>query len=173
MIFPAYLLILLGLGLLLLVACGGYYLLYRRHVRRALARPNADRRPMMPPLHAAALLTILFLLAVAGIGFLVGAGAGYRALEEPEDSQFDVNAFYAEVLAVDGDTLTVEGLDLNGTAYRGTMTLRLYPGLPMEQDGQHLSAADLKTGDLVSVLLVTDAAGVEDLFKIQLLRGAP
>ena len=39
----------------------------------------------------------------------------------------------------------------------------------IEWHDQQLSVSDLDVGDLVSVTLLTDLLGVEDVFKIQLL----
>lgn len=39
----------------------------------------------------------------------------------------------------------------------------------MEQQGTPITLADLKTGDLVSIVLLTDRSGITDIFKLQLL----
>ena len=39
----------------------------------------------------------------------------------------------------------------------------------IEQDGQPISVSDLKEGQFVSIVLLTDLGGVEDIFKIEVI----
>ncbi len=159
MLFPAFVLFLCGTVLLFAAACAVYGRLYKR-------RPARRRLP--PPFPAAAVLGALFLLAAVPLGFALGL----RLADRGADAQIDVHAFYAEVESVGTETLAVQGLAINSAEDRGARTLRLYEGLPVERDGAPIPLSELKAGDLVSVVLLTDTGGTEEIFKIELLEGA-
>lgn len=173
--FPAYLLLFLGMAILLIGVCFVYYQIYKRRINRALSEITDQQKPMPSPFNVAISLTIIFLLFAILMSFVIGFGMGYRSLDQDTEGQIDVNSFYAEIMAIEkdtntgADTIAVKGIELNEESYRNEFTFVLYEGLMIEWHDQQLSVSDLDVGDLVSVTLLTDLLGVEDVFKIQLL----
>lgn len=165
--FPVYIYILIGAIALFLILCILYLRVYQRRINAAL-NSEAPHRPLPPPFHVAAALTITFLLLAVILSFIAGFGMGYRATEAPE-GEIDIDAFYAQIVAVDGETLIVEGSELNRAVYRGELTLQLYPGLPVEYGETITDVTQLQAGDTVCILLLTDVTGIEEIFKIQIL----
>ncbi len=153
MIFPAFVLLLCGAVLLCIAVF-------------AVCGRLSERRPARRWLPAAALCALV-LLAAAPLSFLLGC----RFADRGADAQFDVRAFYAEVRSVGAETLAVQGLPINGADSRGARTLRIYEGLPVERDGEPAALSEIEAGDLVSVVLLTDAGGTKEVFKIELLDG--
>ena len=88
-----------------------------------------------------------------------------------EDGQIDVTAFYAEIISIDENAVTVKGIALNEKEYRQEVTFQLHESVIIEWNNQPLTIGNLGEGDLVSIILIEDVLGVEDIFKIQLLEG--
>ena len=95
---------------------------------------------------------------------------GYRSLDRESDGQIDIQTLYAEITEIRTDTITVEGLQLNGTDYCSEFTFQLHEGLMIECNDTQISVSDLNEGDFVSSILLTDLGGIEDVFKIYLIR---
>ncbi|MGN0351647.1 MAG: hypothetical protein ACI4ES_08335 [Roseburia sp.] len=165
---PIYFLLLLGMVFLLITACVVYYLIYKRKINMALDGTTEQHKPMPAPFNVAVALTIIFLLFAILMSFIIGFGIGYRSLDN-DDGQIDIHAFYAEVQEIRAETITVKGIQLNDEEYRDESTFQLYEGLMIEWHEQPISLSDLDEGDLVSIILITDAGGIEDVFKIYLL----
>ena len=165
--FPIYFLLLLGILCLLIVVCIAYYRIYKCKINKALDG-TTPHKPMPSPFNVAVALIVIFLLFAILMSFVIGFGMGYRSLDN-DDGEIDVNAFYAEVQTVEADTITVKGIQLNDEKYRGEFTFQLYEGLMIEWHEQPILLSDLDEGDLISIVLVTDAGGIEDIFKIYLL----
>lgn len=166
--FPIYFLLILGMVFLLIILCVIYYRIYKRKINMALDGTADLHRPMPSPFNVAVILTVIFLLFAILMSFVIGFGMGYRSLDD-DDKQIDVHAFYAEVQEIGTKTITVKGIQLNDEKYRDEFTFQLYDGLMIEWHEQSISLEDLKEGDLVSIILITDAGGIEDIFKICLL----
>lgn len=165
--FPAYFLLIIGMVIFLIAVCVVYYRIYKRKINMALDGTMEQSKPMPAPFNVAVVLTIIFLLFAILMSYIIGFGMGYRSLDD--EGQIDVHAFYAEVKEVREETITVKGIQLNDEAYRGEFTFQLYEGLIIEWHDQLISFSDLEEGDSVSIILITDVLGVEDIFKIQLL----
>ena len=172
---PMYLWVVLGLILCIVAFCILYYQLYKRHINRVLANGTPTRKPMPAPLHVALAATLIFLLCSIGISFVVGFGMGYRALDGDEEGQIDVNTICAQIKEIQEYVTPVESLMTVETVERNyepdcqIETFLLYEGLMIEQDGQPISVSDLKEGQFVSIVLLTDLGGVEDIFKIEVI----
>lgn len=166
--FPAFFLIIAGMVILLITIGVVYYRIYKRKINLALAGSGTQGKPMPAPFDMAALLIIVFLLFAVLMSFVLGFRMGYHALDNDE-GQIDIHAFYAEVKEVGTETITVKGLQLNDADYRSEFTFQLYEGLMIERHNQPISLSDIDKGDLVSIVLLTDISGVEDVFKIQLI----
>lgn len=166
--FPAYFLFIFGMIIFLIAVCVVYYRIYKRKINMALDGETGQHKPMPSPFNVAVALTIIFLLFAVLMSFIIGFGMGYRSLDGG-DGQIDIHSFYAEVKEIEEETITVKGIQLNDEAYRDEFTFQLYEGLMIEWHEQLISFSDLDKGDLVSIILLTDVAGIEDIFKIQLL----
>ena len=168
---PIYLFIFFALVVLCVVSLALYVRAYRRHVNRVLHGAPSPAKPMPAPFHVTAAAAILLLLSATALSFLAGASFGYHALEDAHASygQLEIQCFYAEVQTIGESTLTVSGIPLNDPNYQGSFTFQLYDQLPLWYQDTPLSLTQLSPGDLVSITLVKDGAGVEDVFQIRLL----
>lgn len=174
---PVYVFTVLGLVLLLVVFCIIYYRIYKYNINRVLEDPTYMHKPMPAPFHVAIVATIIFLIFAIGISFAVGFGMGYRALDDDGKGQIDVNTIYAQIKDIEENVtsvesmMTVDTIELNYEPYYKELTFRLYEGLMIERNDQPISLSDLQAGDFVSIVLLTDLGGVEDIIKIELLDG--
>lgn len=166
MILPIYILVLLGTIIFLAAFYIGYSLIYKRKNSTASSRTSEQQKLMPAPLHVAAVLIIVFLFIALLFSLFLHYGISHPITK---DGEIDVDAFYAEVKEVGEDTVTVAGIPLNDKAYRGEFTFQTYEGLPVEWHDRQISISDLDEGNLVSVVLLTDLGGTEDIFKIRLL----
>ena len=162
---PAYLLFFLGMLILLVMVCIIYYRIYKRTINRALTDTSKKHKAMPAPFSIVAILTIIFLLFNIFLSYIIGFGMAYRTFDS-DDGQIDVHAFYAEVQEIGDNTITVKGIQLNEKEYREVLTYQLYDGIEIEWNGQLISLGDLNEGDMVSIILLTDLGGIEDIFKI-------
>jgi len=167
---PAYILLLLGVMLFLVGVCAVYYWVYKKKINLALNGAASPSKPMPAPFGVATVLIIAFLLFGILMSFIIGFGMGYRALKDEPEGEIDIQTLYAEITEIGPDTITVEGLQLNGTDYSSEYTVHLYEGLMIEWNDRQIAASDLNEGDFVSIILLTDVAGVEDVFKIYLIN---
>lgn len=165
---PFYLWLFLAAVVILWALCALYFHLYKRRINAALHTPDRPR-PIPAPFHVAAILTVVLLVLSIVLSFLAGFGIAYRTMDDP-DGEIDVTAFYAQVAEVGAETLVVEGLPTNRPEFRSMQTLQLYPGLPVLRHGQVVDAAQLQPGDSVCIILLTDVAGIEEIFKIEVLN---
>lgn len=166
--FPIYFLFLLGMLFILIVICIAYYRIYKCRINKTLDGTTTLQKPMPSPFNVAVALTVVFLLFAILMSFVIGFVMGYRSPDNV-DGEIDVNTFYAEVQAVDAGTITVKGIQLNDEKYRGEFIFQLYESLMIEWHEQPILLSDLDEGDLISIVLVTDSGGIEDIFKIYLL----
>lgn len=166
---PLYILLLLGMLILLIGICVAYYWIYKKKINLALHGASTQSKPMPAPFSVAAVLIIAFLLFAILLSFIIGFGMGYRSLDRESDGQIDIQTLYAEITEIGTDTITVEGLQLNGTNYRSEFTFQLHEGLMIECNDTQISISDLNEGDFVSIILLTDLGGIEDVFKIYLI----
>ncbi len=166
MVLPMYLFVLLAAAIFVAAVCVGYYFIYKTKSSEDSNGADERKKSMPAPSRVAAVLTIIFLLVAVIISFFIKQGISNPKTPE---GQIDADAFYAEVKEVGDNTVTVTGIPLNDESYRGEFTYELYDGIPLEWHGQPISLSDLDEGDLVSVILLTDIGGTEDVFKIKLL----
>ena len=169
--FPIYFLALFAI-IMILVATGIiYFQVYKRHINKALVATEGKRTSMIPPNKIAIVMTIIVLL----IGILISYFAGYvRAYKDYEEdawvmSHSDIQTFYAEVKEVGENSILVEGISLNDEKYRGEFQYDVWGEVTIYRQDAVIQLSDLSEGDLISITLVTDRAGITDIFKIQLL----
>lgn len=165
--FPFFLILTAVLSVILIAACGLYLKFYKHKINMSLKGTPAKALPS--PLHIAVIFLIVFLICMVFVSFIGGFGLAYRSFEK-EEGQIDVTAFYAKIVSIDEDHITVEGIPLNEKNYRGKFTFELHESVIVEWHGQRITPAELQKGDPIAVILVTDVVGVEDIFKIQLLK---
>lgn len=169
--FPLYLIFVAGLLAILIGCCVLYIRFYKRRINEALNGTLKKPKAMPAPFTVAIMLLITFLILAVFMSFVIGFGLGYRSLDGKEDGQIDVTAFYAEISSIDESKITVNGISLNEKDYRGEFTFELHESVLVEWNGQHILPNSLHEGDLIAIILLKDVAGVEDIFKIQLLEG--
>ena len=165
--FPLFLILTVALSVILIAACGLYLKFYKSKINMALNGTPVKALPA--PLHIAVIFLIVFLICMVLVSFIGGFSLAYRSFEN-EEGQIDVTAFYAEIVTIDESHITVEGIPLNEKNYRGKFTFELHESVIVEWHGQRITPAELQKGDPITVILVTDVGGVEDIFKIQLLK---
>lgn len=166
--FPLFLILVLGMITVFIGGCFVYIQLYKRRVNKVL---NGAVKKIMPaPFHAAIVLLIIVLIFAVFISFISGFGLAYRSLENKIDGQIDITAFYGEIISIDEHSITVKGLSINEKEYRDEFVFELHESVIIEWHNQPISLDELHKGDLIAIILVTDVAGLEDIFKIQLLR---
>ena len=165
--FPFFLILTAVLSVILIAACGLYLKFYKHKINMSLKGTPAKALPS--PLHIAVIFLIVFLICMVFVSFIGGFGLAYRSFEK-EEGQIDVTAFYAKIVSIDEDHITVKGIPLNEKDYRDKFTFELHESIVIEWQGQQIALADLREGDLVAVILLQDIVGVEDIFKIQLLN---
>jgi hypothetical protein len=165
--FPLFLILTVALSVILIAACGLYLKFYKSKINMALNGTPVKALPA--PLHIAVIFLIVFLICMVLVSFIGGFGLAYRSFEN-EEGQIDVTAFYAEIVNIDESHITVEGIPLNEKNYLGKFTFELHESVIVEWHGQRITPAELQKGDPITVILVTDVVGVEDIFKIQLLK---
>ncbi len=112
-----------------------------------------------------ALLALLILLLVALAAF-VGYAAGRAA--EPETT------FYAVIEQVQGQSILVQGLQVNDVNYRGRFHFTVTEKTQLSWRGTELALAELEPGDTVSITFTgavreSEPAGLERVLRIQLL----
>lgn len=125
---------------------------------------------------AAAVLTILLVVAVAAASYFIGYKKAYDDFEHGLDNAPDYGqqTFYAEILEIDGDSLLVEGIPENDINFRGQFRFSIYGETALEWRYTEIEMADLDAGDLVSVTFTgavqeTDPARIQEVVKVQLL----
>lgn len=166
--FPLFLIFVVGLLVILSSGCVLYLHFYKRRINKAL---NGSTNKTMPaPFNVAIVLLIAFLIFMVFISFVGGFGLGYRSLDSKEDGQIDVTAFYAEIISIDESNITVDGISLNEENYRGEFIFQLHESVIVEWNGEQIMLDTLKKGDLIVIVLIRDVVGIEDIFKIQLLK---
>lgn len=167
---PVYILFILGMIVVLTCICVVYCWLYKKKINMVLKGANTQNKTMPAPFKVVSLLIIAFLIFAIFMSFIIGYGMGYHYLDSDSEGQIDVQTLYGKITEIETDTITVDGLQLNGEEHRAEFTFQLYEGLMIECNDAQISASDLNEGDFVSIILLTDLAGVEDVFKIYLIR---
>ena len=166
MMFPLFLILVLGICAIFIGGCFIYIQLYKRRVNKIL---NGATKKIMPaPFHVAIALLIVVLVFAIFISFVSGFGLAYRSPKS--DGQINITAFYGEIISIDENLITVKGLSINEKDYRDEFTLELHESVIVEWKKQPIEIDELQKGDLIVIILVTDVAGIEDIFKIQLLK---
>lgn len=168
--FPLFLIFVAGLLAVLIGCCVLYIRFYKRRINEALNGTLKKQKAMPAPFTVAIMLLIAFLIFAVFMSFVIGFGSGYRSLDGKEDGQIDVNAFYAEIISIDESEITVNGISMNEKDYRGEFTFYLHESVIVEWNSQQIRPDELREGDMVAIILLRDVAGVEDLFKIQVLK---
>lgn len=168
--FPLFLIFVAGLLVVLIGCCVLYVRFYKRRINEALNGTLKMSKTMPAPFTVAIMLLIAFLIFAVFMSFVIGFGSGYRSLDGEEDGQIDVNAFYAEIISIDERTITVNGISLNQKDYRGELTFQLHESVIVEWNGQQIAPNNLQEGDLIAIILLKDVVGLEDIFKIQVLK---
>ena len=175
--FPAFIFVILGLAIVLITFCVIYYRIYQHNINKVLENGTHLHKPMPAPFHIVLVATIIFLLIAIVLSFVIGFGMGYRSLDDNGEGQIDINTIYAQIKDIDENVtsaesiMTVDALEFNYEPYHKELTFRLYDGLMIERNDKPISLSDLQTGDFISIVLLTDLGGVEDIFKIELLDG--
>ncbi len=169
--FPIFLVIILAAVVLLIVTLAVYVRLYKRNMGKTLDNSAGTHASIIPLNKAAIVLTIVFLIIVISISYFTGYKVAYDTYEEnlSQTSTFDIQTYFAEVKEISGNALLVEGISINDEDYRGEFRYDVLEETKLEWHDNPISLSDIDEGDLVSITLVVDQTGVEDIFKIQLL----
>lgn len=169
--FPAFMIIILFIIILLFAMLAVYLHIYKRKINRVLV--TGERGAKMPaPYKVAAVLTGVLLIIGIIVSYFVGYKVAYDHLENSSGqlSPMDIQTFYAEVKEITTNSITVEGIELNDEQYRGVMQYDVWAGTNVILKNKAITISDLEQGDMVAITLVTGAGDVTDIFKIQLLQ---
>ncbi|MEH7388149.1 hypothetical protein V7147_22535 [Bacillus sp. JJ1521] len=171
MVFPIYFLALFAIQIILVATVIVYFQVYKRHINKALGATEGKRTSMVPPYRVAIVMTIIVLLISILISYFVGYVNAYKDYDEDAwvMSHSDIQTFYAEVKEVGKNSLLVEGISLNDENYRGEFQYDVWGEVSIYRQDAVIQLSDLSEGDLISITLVTDRAGITNIFKIQLL----
>lgn len=175
--FPAFFLMVLALVIFLIVIVAVYFQMYKCNINKALTVKDEHPAPMPSPHKLAMVLMVIFLLVAVMISYFVGYKTAYDDFEYGlEQSNLVHKTFYAEVKAVDGQRVLVQGLEINDRDYRGEYTLEIYNETELTWHGTEISIADLEVGHIVSVeiysvdgVIDTSSDIFVDIAKIQIL----
>ncbi|MFC4402520.1 hypothetical protein [Gracilibacillus xinjiangensis] len=169
--FPIYIYALFAILLILVAAVIVYFQVYKRHINKALEATGGKRTSMVPPHRVAIVMTIIVLL----IGILISYYAGYiNAYKDYEEDAWvmqhsDIQTYYAEVKEIGERSIVVGGISLNDENYQGEFQYDVWGEVTIYRQDTVIQLSDLSEGDLVSITLLTDRAGITSIFKIQLL----
>lgn len=170
---PMYFLLLLLAVILAVAAVIVYLQIYKYNINKALKKDASEKDAlhsrMVPPYTVAAILTLILFAMCVFVSYAVGYKTAYREWSwslEPTDIQ----GYYAEVLRVGENEITVKGLDVNEEKYRGEFQYQVWEEKPVLCRDETILLKDLEAGDLIMVILITDRYGNTDIFKIQLLN---
>lgn len=174
---PVFFLMILVLAGLLIISVVVYLQIYKRNINKALVDKEAKATHMTSPHRFAIILLVLFLIISVGISYFVGYKTAYDDFENGmETSRLVHDVFYAEIISIDGQLITVDGLDINDCSYRDQYTLEIYPETQLVWHKTEVNISDLKPGHLVSIVLYsvegeinTDVNPITDVARIQIL----
>lgn len=169
--FPIFIIALFAILLILVATVFVYFQVYKRHINKALVTTEGKRPSMIPPNKVAIVMTITVLLICIMISYFAGYVNAYKDYEEEawSMSHSDIQTFYAEIKEVGEKSLIVEGISLNDEKYRGEFQYDIWGEVSLYRQNDLIQLSDLSEGDLVSITILTDRAGITNIFKIQLL----
>lgn len=169
--FPAFMIIILFIIVLLFAVLAVYLYIYKRKINRVLVTGESGVKMPAPYKVAATLTTILLVIGII-VSYFVGYKVAYDRLENSmgQLSPMDIDTFYAEVQEITPNTISVEGLSLNEEQYRGIIQYDVWAETSVVCGNEVIKLSDLEPGDVVAITLVTGAGDITDIFKIQLLQ---
>ncbi len=165
---PVFFVLILFLLILLILLI--YMQIYKSKINKALN--TTQNHPKMPSPHkVATALTIVVLTIGIIASYLVGYKTSYDRFENNTEqlSPADIQTFYANIQSISENTLTVNGIPINDQAYRGVLKYDISQGTAIFCNYKTMTLADLKSGDLVAITLITAGGDVVDIYKIQLI----
>lgn len=169
--FPAFMIIILFIIVLLFAVLAVYLYIYKRKINRVLVTGESGIK-MPAPYKVAAILTTILLVIGIMVSYFVGYKVAYDRLENSmgQLSPMDIYTFYAEVQEITPNTISVEGLSQNEEQYRGIIQYDVWAETSVVRGNEVIKLSDLEQGDVVAITLVTGAGDITDIFKIQLLQ---
>ena len=169
--FPAFMIIILFIVVLLIASLAVYLYIYKRKINRILVTGTSGAK-MPAPYKVAAILTVVLLVVGIIVSYFVGYKVAYDRFENGmgQFSPLDIHTFYAEVKEVTPSSIAVEGIALNDEQYCGTMQYDIWAETNVVSGNEVISVSDLAQGNMVAITLVSGAGDITDVFKIQLLQ---
>lgn len=174
---PFFFLILALAGVILLAVTMAYFYVYKRKINQMLKSPKEQHTAMMAPHKLAIITTIVLLLCISFISYFVGYKAAYDDYEHGlSQSQTTFETFYAEIIKIEDNQITVDGIDINDVKYRGQFTLEIYGETQIGWHESPIVFSDLKEGHIISITLAAPSGTVDtstevitDIASIQVL----
>ena len=169
--FPAFMIILLLIGILLFALLAVYLYIYKRKINHVLVTGERGVKMPAPYKVAAILTTTLLVIGIIG-SYFIGYKVAYDRFEERigQFSPMDIYTFYAQVQEIAPNSISVEGLSLNEEPYRGVIQYDIWAETSIVRGSEMIQLSDLEQGNIVAITLVTGGGNITDIFKIQVLQ---
>jgi len=120
------------------------------------------------------LIELPVFVVVALAFFFAGSLFGENKNQNPEQTEFPYEVFYAEITDVKDNHFSAKGLDVNDVNYRGEFTFSASEDTQLLWRGEEIKVSDFNAGDRIMVVfdgyvLETYPEQIQNVMRIQLL----
>ncbi|NLL93800.1 MAG: DUF3221 domain-containing protein [Clostridiales bacterium] len=120
-----------------------------------------------------AIIFVIYTVMLSGAFYLIGNGVAAKKTDKTTD-ECSSQTFYATISNIQGDNLTVKGVEINDINFRGNFVFSIGDETKVTWRYTDISSEDLDTGDTISITFTgeireSEPAQITQVKYIQLL----